>query len=118
MHTLFTVTVSNDSSGPSFGNNTSDSDSNNSVVVITTVTVSVTSFVLLIIFCGVALIALLRSTRSLKDISADESHTQPSPYYENIILPRVTVVTYQDQEFELKDNIAYGPLSLSAGASH
>lgn len=113
-----TVQVHNDSSGPSFGNNTSDSDSKNSIIIVTAVTVSVISFVLLvlIISCGVVLSVLLRSGSS-KDASTDESHTQSTsyPYYENITLPRVI---YQDQEFELKDNIAYGPLPLSAGASH
>ena len=105
-YTLFTVP--NDSSRPSFGNKTSESDSKNSIVVVTAVTASVTSCVLLIIFCGVTLTALLRC-RSSKDVLTDEPHTQSmgSPYYENITLPRVT---YQDQEFELKDNIAYGPL--------
>jgi hypothetical protein len=103
--------VTTDSSIPSLGNNTSDP-----VVFITAVTASVTSFVLLLILCGVVLIAILRS-RPCKDVPTEESDTQPTPYYENIILPRVTETTYQDQEFELVDNVCYGPLPLSATAT-
>ena len=61
------------------------------------------------------LIALFWS-RSCKHVSTEELDTQPSPYYENIdtILPRVIEATYQDHEFELVDNVCYGPLPLPA----
>ena len=64
------------------------------------------------------LIALFRS-RLCKHVSTEESDTPPSPYFENIntIRPRVIEATYQDQEFELVDNICYGPLPLPATAT-
>ena len=113
--------MTNDSSTTAFGNSTSTSDP---IIVLVAAVSSVASFVL--IFCGImVLIVLLRiRSRSCKHVSTEESDTQPSPYNENIsspyyenidtIRPRVIEATYQDQGFELVDNVCYGPLPLPA----
>ena len=103
--------MTNDSSTTAFGNNTLISDP---IIALAAAVTSVASFVML--FCGIMVsIALLRS-RSCKHVSTEESDTPPSPYYENIntICPRVIEATYQDQEFELVDNVCYGQLPLPA----
>ena len=90
-------------------------DNSTSIMVIVAVATSASaSFVLLLLVCGVIVILLLRS-RSSKDVSTDRvphpSHTEP--FYETV-LPRILKMDSQDQDFELKDNIAYGPLCSPA----
>ena len=114
--------MTNDSSRIAFGNSTMSSTPDPTIVLIAAITVA--SFVLLslIILCGIMVLIALFRLRSCKHVStaAEELDTPPSPYYENIntIRPRVIEATYQDQEFELVDNVCYGPLPLSAIYSH
>lgn len=130
--------MTNDSSATAFGNNTSISDP---IIIIAATVTSVASFVMLsLIFCGIMVIIALFRSQSCKHASTEELDTQPSPYYENTpsrapyyentgipspyyenintIHPRVLEATHQDQEFELVDNICYGPLPLPVTATN
>ena len=111
-------------------NDSAATSTSDPIVTLVAAVSSVASFVmLLLILCGImVLIAYLR-TQLCKHVSTEESDTPPSPYYENIpsqpyyeninaIHPRVIEATYHDQEFELVDNVCYGPLPLPAIYSH
>ena len=85
------------------------------MVIVAVATSASASFVLLLLVCGVIVILLVLRSRSSKDVSMDRV-THPSdtePFYETV-LPRVLEVECQDQDFELKDNIAYGPVCSPA----
>ena len=82
-------------------------------IVLTVTTISVPSLVLLsIVVCGVMLIASkLRPSKcetSAEEGPASPSNTPviPAPVYYESVIP----MEFQEQDLELKENMAYGPL--------
>ena len=92
-----------------------DHNKSSNVIVLTVTAISVPSFVLLsVIVCGVMLIAS-KLRLSKHETSAEEfegpaspSNTPviPAPVYYESVFP----MEFQEQDLELKENVAYGPL--------